>query len=236
MNNFLKFLSLPLIVILLIGCYGIEDTAMMILKGKNPEGDRKEFYVNNKARIDKFANEILTKIAQGKIAKVSFSDDEKAIYSHNYKRLDQLVIKEVDRLSKEGKMAYRRIKGNLGIFDISDKVYKWFGFHPGDRIQTKWGKATVIGILEGDDKLWFHIDGKNGASFWSKINEKDFKLMKSSKKKIIKVDSMDKENKTSFEAWVEDGMESNSAELAESSKKSVYLLGEVIPPIQPILN
>jgi len=234
MKDFLKFLSLLLAVVVLIGCSG-DDIAMMILKGEDLGESQKKLYADAKAQIDKSAGEILAKIAQKKIAKVSLSDNEKAIHSHNQKRLGQLVIKEAKRLRKEGKLAYRRIKGNLGIFDTS-KVHKKFGFHSGDRVQTEWGQATVIGILKGDDKLWFHIDSKDGASFWSDINKKDFKLIKSAKQDEIKYGSVDKENKTSLRTLAADGTEDSNSESAEPAEKSVYLLGEVIPPIPPILN
>ena len=227
MSNILKLFLLSLIVLVLVGCVDRNQIANMILKSKELNSDAANFYNNNKDEIDKIVNEILVNITQKNIAKVNLSDDEKVIYIHNQKRLNQIVIEESERLNKESKMAYRRIKGGLGIFDTSG-VYEKFGFHSGDRVLTKWGEATVIGILEGDDKLWFHIDGKKGASFWSEINERDFKLIKpaerNAEQKRIKMDSADKEDKTSLESRAIDTI------------KDVYLLGEIIPPIQPIIN
>ena len=234
MNNFLKFLSPFFVIVLFMGCYSSENTAAMILQGKILGEEHEKFYTANKAQIDNIINETLVKIAQKKIAKVDLSDDEKAIhdYNQNRGRASQLIIEESKRLSKEGKMAYRRINGGLGIFDTSG-VYKKFGFRSGDRILTKWGEATVIGILEGDDKLWFHIDGKKGASFWSEIREKDFKLIKSAER------NAKQENKSSLESRATDTVNTtkdNNIESVGSLEKDVYLLGEMIPLIQPITN
>ncbi|MBU1290117.1 hypothetical protein KKG85_02685, partial [Patescibacteria group bacterium] len=195
----------------------------------NNEQDR---YKKNKEEIDNIVKDQMIGIARKIIAKADLSDQEKKAYNLRQKHLDQIVIEESKRFSKEGKMAYRRINGGLGIFDTSG-VCKKFGFRSGDRILTKWGEATVIGILEGDDKLWFHIDGKKGASFWSEIREKDFKLIKSAER------NAKQENKSSLESRATDTVNTtkdNNIESVGSLEKDVYLLGEMIPLIQPITN
>jgi hypothetical protein len=54
----------------------------------------------------------------------------------------------------------------------SDKLTKNFGFVCGERVHTKRGYATVIGIDNLGD-LWFHIDGQIGISYWKTIRNKN---------------------------------------------------------------
>ena len=175
--------------------------------------------------VEKIINDTLVKIAHKKIASADMNDFESKVLNNNayQQRLERMVIEETKRLHRNGKLAYRRINGKLGIFDTL-KVHEKFGFNSGDRIQTEWGPATVIGILKDDDKLWFHIDYKNGASFWSDAN--DFKLIKSTKKKR-------KKRKTVKRASNHDAPNAEEKE-TEEFQKEVHSLLEKIPPIPPI--
>ena len=61
-----------------------------------------------------------------------------------------------------------RAKTRLGVcmqFDVSRQRCHAFGFQHGDRVATPRGQATVIGVAK--HKLWFQIDGENGAWFFS---------------------------------------------------------------------
>ena len=61
-----------------------------------------------------------------------------------------------------------RAKTRLGVcmqFDISRQRCHAFGFQHGDRVATPRGQATVVGVAK--HKLWFQIDGENGAWFFS---------------------------------------------------------------------
>lgn len=84
---------------------------------------------------------------------------------------DESSEKEIEEKEKR---EYKTAAGEMYIFDVSRKACEPFGFYPGDRVRTS-GKqmATVIGVC--DNKLWFHIDGGNGASYWGESRKEDFK-------------------------------------------------------------
>ncbi|KAH3760314.1 DUF544 family protein [Pelomyxa schiedti] len=57
---------------------------------------------------------------------------------------------------------FKVIGGNTENFDPSEAACLPFGFFHGYRVSTPRGNATVIGVKEG--KLWFHVDGEQGAT------------------------------------------------------------------------
>lgn len=74
-------------------------------------------------------------------------------------------------------------KGGLRSIDICRNATEPFGFLYQDRVQTPLGEASVVGVH--DNKLWFHVDGDHGASFWSNcVTAEDF-----ARRGFVKVES-----------------------------------------------
>lgn len=155
----------------------LSQIADSIMVGKEDQlHDRgKAKLANNRQEVERLIGQKLSDFSLKILTGVDLKNDDKKIRDRYIHRLQtEFAPAMEEKLRKENKVAYKRIKGDPGVFDVSESVHGKFGFYPGDRINTKWGNATVIGIL--DDHLWFHIDGKKGASFWSTIDQ-TFKLL-----------------------------------------------------------
>jgi len=72
---------------------------------------------------------------------------------------------------EEDCLRYKTMSGEYFQFDISERCYRKFGFHPNSRVLTPRGLATVIGIY--NHHLWFHIDGDKGATYWRELVSPD---------------------------------------------------------------
>jgi hypothetical protein len=134
---------------------------------------------NNRGEVDKIIDAKLSNFSLNLIAGIDLDDKGKKIRDRYIHRLQNEFVPATEaKLRSQNQAAYKRYNGTAGIFDVSDKVRQKFGFNPGDRISTSFGNATVVGIF--DDHLWFHIDGKKGATFWSSIDQ-SFKLLEPGK-------------------------------------------------------
>jgi hypothetical protein len=155
----------------------LSQIADSIMVGKEDQlHDRdKAKLANNRQKVEAIISQKLSDFSLKIMTGVDLKDNDKKIRDRYIHRLQtEFVPVTEEKLRKEKKAAYKRSNGSPGVFDVSESVHDKFGFYPSDRINTKWGNATVIGILE--DHLWFHIDGKKGASFWSTIDQ-TFKLL-----------------------------------------------------------
>jgi len=144
--------------------------SIMVGKEEKLEDRDKAKLANNRQEVERIIGQKLSDFSLKIMTGVDLKDDDKKIRDRYIHRLQtEFVPVTEEKLRQENKAAYKRSNGNPGVFDVSDSVYEKFGFHPGERIKTKWGNAKVIGIL--DNHLWFHVDGKKGASFWSTIDQ-----------------------------------------------------------------
>eukprot|EP01114_Cavostelium_apophysatum_P001824 TRINITY_DN1158_c0_g1_i1.p1 TRINITY_DN1158_c0_g1~~TRINITY_DN1158_c0_g1_i1.p1 ORF type:complete len:183 (-),score=32.70 TRINITY_DN1158_c0_g1_i1:140-688(-) len=92
-------------------------------------------------------------------------------------------------MSIEGRqeIQYPTKSGDTYTFDQnSEKVKECSGFFPGERVHTPRGFGKVIGWNGGH--VWIHVDGDQGASYWSNCrNSEEFE-----KKDIYVVDKFNK--------------------------------------------
>eukprot|EP01028_Stygiella_incarcerata_P006253 TRINITY_DN2562_c0_g1_i1.p1 TRINITY_DN2562_c0_g1~~TRINITY_DN2562_c0_g1_i1.p1 ORF type:complete len:2836 (-),score=859.97 TRINITY_DN2562_c0_g1_i1:92-8599(-) len=64
--------------------------------------------------------------------------------------------------------------GTMSRFKTSLAACSPFGFYHGQRVQTTKGPAKVVGVSESDGKLYFHVDGDSGASYWNIMEKEEF--------------------------------------------------------------
>ena len=221
------------IVITLSACTNNEmQAAKKVIAQEELDDNWQKFYDGNKEAIDKLVKNQVTEIAWKVIAKIKLSEQEEEIYNSNTKLFGTKIGEETKRLQQSNKVAYRRINDEVGIFDISDEACEKFGFHAGDRIKTPFedSNATVIGVR--DEHFWFHRDDRDGATFWSDINE-NFKLIKSAHQVAQKAKGYDIENQSSIDAYFDEGGKDETlTDLAKTD--GVYSLKKKIPPIPEI--
>ena len=234
----MKILKLFLVIIIgmsiVISLSACKDNKMSaaekIIAQEELNDNWQEFYDENKEAIDELVKNQVTEIARKVIAKIELSEQEEEIYNSNAKRFRAKIREETKRLQQSNKVAYRRINDEVGIFDVSDEACEKFGFHAGDRIKTPFedSNATVIGVR--DEHLWFHRDDRDGATFWSDINE-DFKLIKSARQIAQKAKGYDSENQSSLSAYFDEGGKDETLTNLSAETDGVYSLKEKIPPI-----
>lgn len=70
---------------------------------------------------------------------------------------------------------YLADNGETYQFNTSLTSCESFGFFSGDRVKTPRGQATVIGVNAG--RLWFHVDGDKGATYWGMNKKSDFERL-----------------------------------------------------------
>eukprot|EP00762_Andalucia_godoyi_P000472 ANDGO_03042.mRNA.1 putative E3 ubiquitin-protein ligase HERC2 len=63
-----------------------------------------------------------------------------------------------------GFVSYKAVSREFFVFITEDFACRPFGFRSGDRVHTPNGAATAIGVK--DDRMWFHVDNDEGASYW----------------------------------------------------------------------
>jgi len=72
-----------------------------------------------------------------------------------------------------GKRNYMARNGSEYILNITPAVCQKLGFLPGSKVKTPDGEATVVGV-DKDGDMWFHLDGAEGASYWSGYDKEKF--------------------------------------------------------------
>lgn len=64
-----------------------------------------------------------------------------------------------------------KTKAGVKRMNIGRAATERFGFLYGQRVQTPFGPASVMGVNQ--DRLYFHVEGDEGASYWSGCNSKE---------------------------------------------------------------